>query len=223
VPILKIFFDVDGVLIDGWHGKPERRKRWDATIERDLGVDSKAFQEKFFGSPTAGFPSLMHACLSGACDLKEALARVLPSVGYEGSIDAFVAYWFANDSNVNCDVLDVVKRLARHANVELYLVTGQEHYRAHYLWNQLGFRQYFKDILYSAKLGHLKGTRAFFQTINTALDIAPVERPLFFDDQEEIVRSAREIGWDAYVFDTVEDLLTHARLVTLLQAAQASS
>jgi putative hydrolase of the HAD superfamily len=84
VLILKIFFDVDGVLIDGWHGKPERRKRWDATIERDLGVDSKAFQERFFDSPTAGSPSLMHACLSGACDLKEALARVLPSIGYAG-------------------------------------------------------------------------------------------------------------------------------------------
>jgi putative hydrolase of the HAD superfamily len=215
---LKIFFDVDGVLIDGWHGKPERRKRRDATIERDLGVDSKAFQERFFSSPTAGFPSLMHACVNGACDLKEALASVLPSVGYAGSIDAFVAYWFAKDSNVNYDVLGVVKRLALHANVELYLVTGREHYRAHYLWNQLGFRKYFKDILYSAKLGHLRGTRAFFQAINTALEVAPSERPIFFDDQEEIVRSAREIGWDACVFDTVGDLQTHPRLVTLLQA-----
>ncbi len=160
----------------------------------------------------------MHACVSGACDLKEALGRVLPSVGYEGSIDAFVAYWFAKDSNVNRDVLGVVKRLALHTNVELYLVTGQEHYRAHYLWNQLGFRQHFKDIMCSAKLGHLKGTHAFFQAINAALEIAPAEQPLFFDDQEEIVCLAREIGWDACVFDTGGDLLTHARLVTLLQA-----
>lgn len=215
---MKILFDVDGVLIDGWHAKPERRNRWDATITHDLGVDSKAFQEKFFGSPTTGFPSLMHACVAGACDLKEALGRVLPSVGYNGSIDSFVAYWFVKDSNFNRDVLDVVKHLARHDNVELYLATGQEHYRANYLWNQLGLKQYFRDMMYSAKLGHLKNTHEFFRAINAALRISPTERPVFFDDQEEIVCLARETGWDACVFDNVEVLLTHARLVTLLRS-----
>jgi putative hydrolase of the HAD superfamily len=214
---VKIFFDVDGVLIDGWHAKPERRKRWDMTLERDLGVNPEAFQEKFFGLPTEKFPSLMHGCVRGECDLKEALATVLPTLGYDGPVDAFVTYWFANDANVNHNVLDVVRCLTRHAQVKLYLVTMQEHYRAAYLWNELGLRDYFIDIFYSAKLGQLKNTREFFDRINLLLGIVAGEHPLFFDDNEEIVGLARESGWDACVFDCVEDLHKHPRLRALLR------
>jgi putative hydrolase of the HAD superfamily len=214
---MKIFFDVDGVLIDGWHAKPERRKRWDATLEQDLGVNLEAFQQKFFASPAGKFPSLMHGCVGGEYDLKEALAAVLPSAGYDGSIDAFVRYWFEKDSNINRDVLEAVERLARHTHVELYLLTGQEHYRAAYLWNELRFRDYFKDILYSAKLGHLKNTPEFFHQVNAALGIAAPERPLFFDDQEEAVGLARAAGWDACLFNTVEDVRTHPRLRSLMR------
>jgi putative hydrolase of the HAD superfamily len=215
---VKIFFDVDGVLIDGWHAKPERRKRWDLTIKEDLGIDPLDLQERFFASPVGTFESLMHACVSGKRDLKEALAPVLSAIGYKDSVDAFVAYWFAKDSNINSDLLNVVKRLACDRGVELYVVTGQEHYRAAYLWNELGLREHFKDILYSAKLGHLKSSAEFFSRINSALGITADERPLFFDDQEEVVRLAQESGWDAYVFNTVEDVLTHPRLRKLLQA-----
>ena len=110
-----------------------------------------------------------------------------------------------------------VKRLARHTLVELYLVTGQEHYRAAYLWNDLGFRNYFQDILYSARLGHLKSTPQFFSAVNAELNITPAERPVFFDDQEEIVHLAREAGWDACVFNVIEDLVEHSRLQRLLK------
>jgi putative hydrolase of the HAD superfamily len=214
---MKIFFDVDGVLIDGWHAKPERRKRWDATLEQDLGVDRQAFQQKFFASPSGKFPSVMHGCVAGDYDLKQALAAILPSAGYHGSVDAFVRYWCEKDSNVNPDVLDAVKRLARHTEVELYLLTGQEHYRAAYLWNELGFKEHFKDILYSAKLGHLKNTPAFFSRVNSLLGIVAPERPLFFDDQEGAVDLARAAGWDACVFNTADDVRTHPRLQSLLQ------
>lgn len=78
---MKIFFDVDGVLIDGWHADPARRKRWDADLRRDLGIDPEALQEKFFRPSSEGKQhSLMQACTRGDLDLKEALAPVLPSV-----------------------------------------------------------------------------------------------------------------------------------------------
>jgi len=214
---MKIFFDVDGVLIDGWHSKAARRKPWDAAIEHDLGVDREAFRKCFFESPSGTFASPMHACVRGERDLKEALADVLPGVGYRGSVEAFVRYWFEKDSNVNHEVLDAVKRLGRRSNAELYLATGQEHYRAAYLWNDLGFNEHFKDIFYSAKLGHLKGSGAFFAEINRVLRIAPGELPLFFDDQEDVVAVARASGWDACLFDTSEDILMHPRLRSLLR------
>jgi len=113
--------------------------------------------------------------------------------------------------------MESVKRLARHDHLELYLATGQEHYRAAYLWDELGFKDHFKDIFYSARLGHLKNAPEFFLEINRALRIGPDERPLFFDDREDVVALAREAGWDACVFNTVADLLTHPRLSNLLQ------
>ena len=213
---MKVFFDVDGVLIDGWHARPERRRPWDATIERDLGVRRDAFQAAFFRRPFGAHRSVMHACVAGDRDLKQALAELLPEIGYEGSVDALVDYWFSNDSNINQSVLDVVRQLGRRAEVELYLVTGQEHHRAAYLWNTLGFRNDFKDILYSAKLGCLKSAPEFFIRINALLGIVEGERPLLFDDTAEVVDLARKVGWDACVFDTVDDLLGHVRLRPLL-------
>ena len=217
---MKIFFDVDGVLIDGWHGRPERRKRWDISLQEDLGVDPVALQQVFFCTPTGQFPSLMHACVAGERDLREALAGALPLLGYKGTVEAFVAYWFAKDSNVNRELLELVKRLSRHPEAELYIVTGQEHYRADHLWNALGFREHFRDILYSARVGQLKGTASFFAAINTMLAISPADRPLFFDDQEDVVNLARRAGWDACVFEDVTTVLTHPRLQDLVHSWQ---
>lgn len=216
---MKIFFDVDGVLIDGWHSKPERRKPWDLRLKEDLGVDRDAFRAAFFGTPFEGHASAMHACVSGQRGLAELLGPVLVRLGYRGAVDAFIRYWFEKDSNVNVEVLSVVKRLARNPALSLYIATGQEHLRAAYLWNELGFRDSFKDIFYSANLGCLKSTPAFFEKINSALAIAPGEMPLFFDDQEEVVRCARVAGWDAHVFDAIGDLTGHAKICALLNAA----
>ena len=149
-------------------------------------------------------------------DLKEALAEAFSGLQYEGSVDRFVAYWFTKDSVINADVLGVVARLAELSSVELYLATGQEHYRANFLWNDLGFKEHFKEIFYSAKLGHLKNTPEFFETINRMLDISPPERPLYFDDQMEIVALACEAGWDASMFESAEDVVNHRQIRDLL-------
>ena len=213
---MKVFFDVDGVLIDGWHCKPERRKPWDATIEQDLGINREAFRERLFAKPTGRGQPVILACAAGKSDLKDALAVILPEIGYRGSVDSFVRYWFEKDSNVNPDVLAVVERLGRHAHVDLFLATGQERHRADYLWNELGLRRHFRDIFYSARLGHLKDTPEFFAAINRALAIDPGHRPLLFDDRDDIVMLARASGWDATVFDTIADITHHPRLKDLL-------
>ena len=150
---MKIFFDVDGVLIRGRHAKPEHRRPWDTTIEQDLGVSRDAFQQQFFRTPTGGFESFIHACANGNLDLKVASTEMLSNLHPGVSVDQFVEYWFAKDSIINEDVLGAVTSLAQHSHVALYLATGQEHYRADYLWHRLGFAAHFKDIFYSSKLG----------------------------------------------------------------------
>ena len=212
---MKIFFDVDGVLIDGWHSRPEHRRPWDATIEQDLGLNALAFRETFFGAALSG-GALFEACALGERDLKEALAEALPGVGYTGSVQAFIRYWFEHDSNVNSEVMAAVKVLAGYEDIELYLATGQEHHRAAYLWDELALNKHFKDMFYSARLGLSKNTPEFFLEVNRRLGIASTERPLLFDDSERVVESAREAGWDGVVFNTPADLVSHPRLVDLL-------
>ncbi len=212
---MKVFFDIDGVLINGWHAKPERRRPWDATIAKDLGIDGAIVRQLLFETRTSA-PPAYHACAIGRRDLKEALAEILPSAGYTGSVDAYLRYWFEHDAVLNDPVLDVVRRLGRHAGVELHIATIQEHHRAAFLWNDVGLRNHFRDIWYSARVGHLKYAPEFFATVNEALGIAPGERPLFFDDTEEIVAVACAAGWDAHVFDSVADLHHHPRLEHLL-------
>ena len=213
---MKIFFDIDGVIIDGWHSKPERRKPWDTTIEQDLGVSREAFQRALFMPQQRGTDSLMSACLRGEDDLKDILAELLPALGYRGAVDTFVEYWFVKDSNINQDVLSIVKRVRQCEEVELYIATAQEHHRAAYLWNDLGLKELFNDIFYSARLGVPKNRTGFFAEINAQLDISPSDRPLFFDDTEKVVTAARAAGWDAHVFDTVEDLSRNSRLLSIL-------
>ncbi len=213
---MKIFFDIDGVIIDGWHARPERRKPWDVAIERDIGVNREAFRRALFVPPRTGTESMMHKCTRGVGDVKEILRGILPTLGYCGSVDTFMEYWFMKDSNVNQDVLKIVKRLGQCETVTLYLATSQEHFRAAYLWNVLGLKAFFTDIFYSARLGVSKDDPKFFTKINSQLEIAPLERPLFFDDRAKVVTAARATGWDAHIFDTVADLSRNPRLTAVL-------
>lgn len=155
---MKVFFDVDGVLIDGWHEKPERRHPWDTTLAEDLGIDVAMFRKLVFGDGVS-FTAPLHACAKGERDLKHLLAEILPQTGYAGPVDTMVKYWFDKDAKLNPIVFGAVKRLALRSDVSLYLATGQEHHRAAYLWNDLNLKAVFKDIFYSAKLGYLKTTR----------------------------------------------------------------
>jgi len=213
---LKIFFDVDGVVLEGWQAKAAQGQLWYATLERDLGVDREALQRALFLPPADGAAPAIAACARGTEDLKDLLAGLLPTLGYSGSVDAFVAYWFQKDAIIDRSVLTIVKRLRQGGQVELFLATNQEHHRAAYLWNDLGLKDHFDDIFYSARLGVLKDDTAFFAKINAQLDIASAEQPLFFDDQDKFVTTARAAGWDAHLFNRAEDLGRNPRLRGLL-------
>lgn len=214
---MKIFFDVDGVLIDGWHVDPALRNPWDANLEEDLGIDRVALERALFHSPTDGSDAPMLTCIKGGLDLKEALALILHDLGYHKPVDRFLAYWFEKDSNINKAVLEVVDLLRKKEGVAPYIATGQEHHRAAYLWNDLAFSDRFDGMFYSADLGLAKDNPAFFQEINSRLAISSDEHPLFFDDRPNVVGAAREAGWDAHVFRGVSDLTGNSRIVALLE------
>ncbi len=158
---MKIFFDVDGVIIQGWHFNPACRRPWDTDLKQDFGIEQDAFQKAFFFPPAQGKDSLMEKCLKGDRDLKEVLANLLPTLGCRGTVDDFVDYWFTRNSHLNEDVIEVIKQLKQRKNIELYFATAQEPYRANYLWHDLRFKELFREIYYSARLGVAKDTVSF--------------------------------------------------------------
>ena len=42
-----VFLDVDGVLVHGYHARPDLQQRWDETLLADLGVDPDRFRAEF--------------------------------------------------------------------------------------------------------------------------------------------------------------------------------
>ncbi|WP_417310898.1 HAD family hydrolase [Devosia sp.] len=196
-----VLFDVDGVLVHGYHAKAEKQVRWDDKLQADLGVDPERFRTEFIHD------IFMKQVIVGRMSLLTALDRTLPGLGYRGPSMAFAGYWLKNDANLNQPLLDVVGRL-KGAGVPLYVATNQEHMRAQYLWQQLGFGELFEDMFHSARVGHIKPTKPYFDWIDARLG-RQSEPPLFFDDREDVVKGARAHGWEAVQFDALEDVTEH--------------
>jgi putative hydrolase of the HAD superfamily len=198
-----VFFDVDGVLVLGYHANPARVRAWDATMLADTGVDPDAFRQGFI------FDIFMKKVIIGEMALIDALERRLPAFGYRGSPMAFAHYWLKQDSVLNEPLLDIVRRLKRNDDCRLYIATNQEHLRASWLWGHLGLSELFEDIFYSARIGAQKPDRRYFDFIEHR--IGPQDQPpLFFDDSPKVVEGARKHGWEAVQFETVEDCTSHA-------------
>jgi putative hydrolase of the HAD superfamily len=196
-----LLFDVDGVLVHSlFHADPSRRRRWDAHLLEDMGVDPEAFSRLF--------DNRFAATILGKVSLVETLDAFLPEIGYRGSTMDFVAYWLERDVNLDYQLFDGIKRLRSGCSVRLYVATNQEHLRAHYLWSDLNLGHVFDDIFYAARIGAAKPDPRFFAWINWRIGPQD-EPPLFFDDNPTVVEAARQAGWEAVVFTGAADFLTH--------------
>jgi putative hydrolase of the HAD superfamily len=79
MPKRALLFDVDGVVVHGFHARPERRRRWDENLAADLGIDPAEFVEHFIRGP------FERGVLTGRMSLVEGLVEVLPKIGFTGS------------------------------------------------------------------------------------------------------------------------------------------
>ncbi len=205
-----VLFDVDGVLVHGYHARTERQRRWDEHIEADLGIAPERFRNLFIKGP------FQAEVLTGRQSVVSALERTLPAMGYRGSPLDVLAYWLDRDSQLNLQLLDVVRRLRRTGRARLYIATNQEHIRAFHLWSRLGLRNLFDDIFHSARLGVLKPDPQFFEGI--AAILGPQARPpLLFDDSPSVVEAARSFGWEAVLYDALADCAAHPWIAETLE------
>jgi putative hydrolase of the HAD superfamily len=197
-----VFLDVDGVLVHGYHARPELQRRWDENLLEDLGIDPDRFRDEFI------FDIFVRKVLVGQLPLVEALDRVLPGMGYKGSSLTLLTYWLSRDSNVNTPLIETIKTLRRSLASPFYIATNQDHARAQWLWQGLGFSEWFDDMFYAARLGVVKPEPAFFAAIEAR--VGPfTEPPLFFDDSPKVVEAANAFGWEAVQFDTTDDFVGH--------------
>lgn len=194
-----ILFDVDGVLIHGYHARPELRHCWDENLENDLGINRQKFKDDFI------FKDFIERVLVGQMDLYDALENFLPTAGFHSNPQIVIDYWLEHDSNINHDLIEKVKIFCDCPEVDLYIATNQEHNRAKYLMTNLCFQNYFKDIFHSAKIGHIKPSQNYFEKVHALLGL-PENTPIFFDDTPDVVNGANQFGWKAYEFYSVDDL-----------------
>ena len=206
-----IFFDVDGVLINGYHAKPELRHCWDEHIERAFGVKRQDFFEQYISEV------FVKEVLVGKADLHDTLSVVLPRIGYGGDAQNFIDYWLKNDARLNTALLEQVAKLAALPDVTLYIATNQEHNRAQYLMEDLGLKRYFNDIYYSARLGHMKPSPAYFAGIEADIGVEAGRDIILFDDTQVVIDGANAFGWQGHQFDGVQDLAKSTRIKNLLQ------
>lgn len=205
-----ILFDVDGVLLDGFHERPDGLKRWDQFLAADLGIDPDLFERAFIK------PLYMPYVLTRQKSLANALEEALPALGFAGSPMDIIRAWMRRDTRTNQPLLDAIARL-RQAGARPYVVTNQEDVRASNLWTHLGFRDMFIDILYSARLGAAKPDPAFFAGVDVRLG-PQAEPPLFFDDYASIAAAATAHGWEGVRFDSNDDFFNHPWVAARLEA-----
>lgn len=193
-----IFFDINGVLINGYKSDPEARVKWTKNLKRDLGIDPQRLTDVFFERT---FPQV----LLGKVDLMTSLEDILPELEHKGFARNLVNYWFEHDITVNPEVFAVIERLRQNPGKRLFIATNQEKYRANHLWDTVGFKKYFEEIYFSGRMGFLKTDHRFFDLIERDLSLEE-NQCLLVDDNPEVIAAATKAGWNTLLFKTPADL-----------------
>jgi putative hydrolase of the HAD superfamily len=189
-----VLFDMDGVLAIGEPFAAHLARLGTVTLDQS-GV--------FFGGP-------FQQCLVGRADLKRELAPYLAAWGWPGSVDEFLAAWFAHEHVINEPLVARIRQL-RADGVACYIATNQERYRTDYIREQMGFGKACDGVFSSAELGCAKHDTAFFARLLSRLRVRTVLRDLrqcdalFWDDSAANVAVARAAGLRAEQYTSVAD------------------
>jgi putative hydrolase of the HAD superfamily len=177
-----LMVDVDGVLIT------PRLGGWAADMQADLGLSRADLADHFFAVHWEDI------CL-GKAGLHERLGPVLARIAPHLTSQQLAAYWFAKDAVLDYQLLDDLA-LVRARGVQVHLATVQEHERAAYLWNRLGFRGQFDAMHYAADIGAGKTDPEFYAAVEARTGFVG-DQLLLIDDTSANIVAARAAGWRA--------------------------
>jgi len=183
LPIQTILFDADGVI---QRPTEHRRAAWQRLLGSGRNVDEFV---------AAVFAAERPAC-EGRIEFIGAFSDLLAAWSCQGTLQDALAVWTMIQPDAA--IVQLVQGL-RRSGINCCLATNQEHHRAAYMSEQLGYHGLFDSEFYSCRMGVAKPAAAYFRSIVDALGISPADA-LFLDDQEANVRSAREVGLNAVQF-----------------------
>jgi HAD superfamily hydrolase (TIGR01509 family) len=69
---------------------------------------------------------------------------------------------------------------------------------------RMAFESSFDQIFASCDIGYKKPDFRFYKTVTNVLQLRGVDRIVFFDDRIENVEAARQAGWEAYLYTSIE-------------------
>ena len=202
---MHVFFDVDGVLIDGYSNNPKLHRPWHGSLEKDLNIDPVDMQRHLFT------PRFFDVAV-GKRDLHEAVGEFLQAVSSTVSAQELIDYWFKKDSVLNDALWHWLDEKSRLPKEKLFIATNQEKNRASYLWNDLAFKNRFSDIFYSGDLGVSKSDQAFFETVRQRTGLNPQEC-LLVDDTQKVIDTAKVCGWRTVLYEGPESLESLDRIL----------
>ena len=144
------------------------------------------------------FSSVFNDCLVGKANLRDVLPTYLTDWKWKSSVDEFIDTWLRMDHVIDVRVINVIQHL-RQNEIICCLATNQERNRAAYMKTAMGFQDAFDHLFFSCEMGVQKPDPAFYQYIESALNLER-ESILFWDDGETNILAAYEIGWNAEVY-----------------------
>jgi putative hydrolase of the HAD superfamily len=189
--IKAICFDADGVMVNPAF-------QFSRHLDEVHGIAPQTTMSFFTG--------IFNDCLIGEKRIREELPPYLESWGWRKGVDAFIQTWLEQDDVVDAKMVHGVKQL-RKAGLTCCLATNQEHNRAAYMRNQMGFETLFDVCFISCEIGCQKPDTAYYRHIENALKIQP-EEILFWDDSKGHVQAARQRGWMAEVYRTYDEFMS---------------
>lgn len=190
--IKTILFDADGVLITN-------KRKFSDHLADDLNI-TREMTDPFYKGP-------FKDCLVGKADLKVEIAPFLPRWGWKGSVDDFLKLWFEVEHKLDTELLAHIQKL-RIEGIKCYIATNQEKYRAQYMKEYMEFGPMFDGLFASDHIGYCKPDPKFFSHILNTLHIKPHETA-FWDDTQQNVDAAKELGIQAKLYTTYENFITY--------------
>lgn len=145
-------------------------------------------------------------CQVGKADIKEELAKYLPTWNWPRSVDEFLQYWFTTDVDPDPVVLSLVASL-RARGIACYLSSDQEKYRGEYIRTTASLGTYFDGTFFSFEVGFSKSDPEYFRAVANTLGLKP-EEIQFWDDDQKNVEVAKSVGIDAHFWTSIEDFKT---------------